>query len=187
MSQPSSGPGRTLGVGALAGLGAYLLGYLVTYLVTADPIRNSVASRMLDVLTGESAVWKLVGWVFYGEHFVDAIVPGLLAGSNAVNLVTAVETVPEYLFVVPPLALVLAGAVAAQVTTAPRPTEGAVAGALVVLGYLPAAVVGAFVFTITVGDVSAGPDLVTAVLLAGVAYPLVFGIVGGVGRTLLRG
>ena len=44
------------------------------------------------------------------------------------------------------------------------------------LGDLPLALLGHFLFAY---DGSIAPDLVTALLLAGLAYPLVFGAVGG--------
>ena len=59
------------------------------------------------------------------------------------------------------------------------PTSAARNGAAVMLGYLPLSVIGAVLFAVSVGDATAGPDLVTAVLLAGMVYPLVFGAVGG--------
>jgi hypothetical protein len=55
-----------------------LFGYLLTYLATADTIRSAPATQVLELLTGNSPVWKLVGWTFYGGHFVDAVVAGYL-------------------------------------------------------------------------------------------------------------
>lgn len=165
--------------GVAAGVGAYLLGYFVVYLVTASTIRNSVAAGVLEFLTGEPGTWKLVGWVLYSAHFVDVLVPGLLGGSNAVSLIDAAEAIPGWLRAVPVVLLVGAGVALALGDRTSTVGAGARAGAAVVLGYLPLAAVGAFVFTIRVGEATARPDLVPAVGVAGVVYPLVFGALGG--------
>jgi len=170
--------GRTLGFAALGGVLAYLVSYALTYAVTGQQISNSLAARILEIATGDPGTWKLVGWVFYNAHFVTSEIPGLF-GSTAVNLVGRGDTFSAALFVLPPVALALAGALVAALGRSETPMAGAVGGASVILGYLPLAVVGAFVFTVDVGDATAGPTLVTAVLLAGLVYPLVFGAFGG--------
>ncbi|WP_231554255.1 hypothetical protein [Halobellus rufus] len=116
--------------------------------------------------------------MFYSAHYVTSEIPGLF-GSTAVNLISRGDAFPSALFVVPPLVLVIAGALVAVAGRSESPLSGAVAGASVALGYLPLAVAGAFAFSISVGDSSAGPTLVTAILLAGLVYPLAFGGVGG--------
>jgi hypothetical protein len=168
----------SLAAGAVAGLAAYLLGYLATYLVTADRIRDSLASAVVEFAAGEPVTWKLVGWVFYNEHFVRATVPGL-TGRNAVDLVAEVEAFSAVLYLVPPLLLLVAGVAAVRTTGTTGAKTGATRGALVVAGYLPAAVAGAFLFVVAAGDLSAGPNAVTAALLAGGVYPVVFGALGG--------
>jgi len=186
MSSSQSDPSTAsrVGLGAGAGVAAYVFGYLLTYLATADTIRSAPATQVLELLTGNSPVWKLVGWTFYGGHFVDAIVPGIFGGSNAVNLV-ATDPITDVVYVLAPLALLVAGAALAHVADAPDPVEGAKAGAAVVAGYLPLAVVGVFAFTVSIESASAAPDLAPAVLLAGVVYPLVFGTLGGAARGAL--
>jgi hypothetical protein len=72
--------------------------------------------------------------------------------------------------------LLVAGLLLARVAGADTPADGAGAGAGVVVGYLPPALAGAIVFS---HGGSIAPDLVTAVLLAGVVYPVVLGGVGG--------
>jgi len=104
-----------------------------------------------------------------------------------VNLVGRGDTFPGWLFLVPPVLLVLAGALVAVAGRAEGPLRGAVGGATVTVAYLPLSVVGAFLFAISVGDATAGPTLATAVLLAGIVYPLVFGAIGGALGTLADG
>ena len=184
-SEPASTPRggttpdrRTVGAAAVGGVLSYLLAYAITYAVTGQQIANSLASRVLEIATGDPGTWKLVGWVFYSAHYVTSEIPGLF-GSTAVNLVGQGDAFPTALFLLPPVVLVVAGGLVAVAGRAESPLAGAVGGASITLGYLPLAVAGAFLFSISVGDSTAGPTLVTAVLLAGIVYPLVFGAVGG--------
>ncbi|UPV74772.1 hypothetical protein M0R89_01555 [Halorussus limi] len=84
------------------------------------------------------------------------------------------------LLALPAVLLLAAGAVAGY----GRPggaVERAKSGAAVALGYLPLSAGVALVATHGVGDTGAAiaADPVTATLLAGAVYPLVFGAVGG--------
>jgi hypothetical protein len=177
---------RTVGLGAVLGVGAYLLGYLVVHLTAARAYRESLAGRLLELLTGEPNAWKLVGWTLYDAHFVHSTVPLPFGGRETVSLVGQVDAVPTALYVLPVVLLLVAGAAAALLASRNGPRRGAVAGASVVAGYLPLAVAGAFVFAIEVGEGRAGPTLATAALLAGLVYPLVFGTVGGAAAGLVR-
>jgi hypothetical protein len=51
----------------------------------------------------------------------------------------------------------------------------------------PARGVGAVAFSYSVGDGAIAPDLLTAVLLAGVVYPVALGGAGGAAAALLGG
>jgi len=168
---------RAAGRGLAGGIAAWILGYLVVYLLHGGSVRNSFGADVLEVFTGDPVAWKLVGWLFYNAHNVAVQIS--LLGQRSVNLVAgAEEAALTALFLVPPVLLVLGGAVAAW-NTAAEPTTAARNGAAVVLGYLPLSLAGAVLFAIGGEDASAGPALVTAVLLAGLVYPLVFGAVGG--------
>ncbi|MFC7139533.1 transporter [Halosimplex aquaticum] len=168
-----------VGRGLAGGIAAWIVGYLAVYLVHASEIENSLSSSVLNALTDENVTWKLVGWLFYNAHNVTVKIPGLLGGQTAQNFVAgAEETALTAFLVVPPLLLVAAG-IAAVWNTAEEPTTAARNGAAVTLGYLPLSIAGAVVFAVTVGDATAGPNLVTAVLLAGAVYPLLFGALGG--------
>ncbi|MFB6095911.1 MAG: transporter [Haloferacaceae archaeon] len=176
---------REVGSGVATGTAAYVLGYLVTYLLTAEPLRRSIAQRLVQFLTGEPATWKMVGWAFYNAHFVRTYVPGPF-GRNTVNLVAQSSDLTPALYALPVILLVVAGGLAAELGDAEEAAAGAKAGASVTLAYLPLAVVGAFLFRISLGDATAGPVLVTAALLAGLVYPVVCGTLGGWGRVQLR-
>jgi len=170
-------------VGTTAGGAAYLLGYLITYVTQGDRIEAGLSgiNVFADLFGGDPvSVWRAAGWVFYNAHFVDLSVPSLIGAAQSVNLVSqAAGGLLGVLFVVPPVLLAIAGAVAGRTAEAATPADGARSGALVAAGYLPLAVIGAFLFRYPVGDGSVAPDLVTAVLLAGVVYPVAFGAVGG--------
>ncbi|WP_049997211.1 hypothetical protein [Halococcus sediminicola] len=170
-------------VGALAGAAAYLCGYLFTYLLTVERVRAELSRMDVDAtlsLFGSSGIapWKVTGWFFYGAHFVDVSVT-----SSAMDLSTDVVEVSAgdwrtLLFVLPPLFLLVAGALAARRTGAERVTVAAVAGLTPLPGYFALAFVGAFLTQITVVIASVGPEL-TRALAAGFVYPLVFGPLGG--------
>jgi hypothetical protein len=190
MSVPdrASDTSRIVG-GAAAGAAAYLLGYLFAYVTQQSAVENQLAGFNLfaDLFGGDPIpTWKAIGWVFYNGHFVDTQVPSLVGGSQLTNLISQADDGSlTLLFVVPPVLLTVAGLAASRVAGATEPIDGAKAGAFVLAGYLPLAVLGAFLFRYSVGDGTVAPDLVTAALLAGAVYPAVFGAVGGAGATLL--
>jgi hypothetical protein len=183
----ATGAGTALGreaiVGAAAGVGAYLVGYLFVYVTQSGRVREGLSgiNFFADLFGGDPiSVWRGVGWVFYNAHFVDVNVPSLIGAARAVNFVSQSDGGIGYLFVVPPLLLVVAGVAVGRAAGATTPVDGARSGALAVAGYFPLAVVGAFLFRYAVGDGgSVAPSLVTAALLAGLVYPALFGAVGG--------
>ena len=178
MTDTTADTRRAVGGGLAGGIAAWVVGYLVVYLLNASEIENSLGSGVLEALTNENVTWKLVGWLFYNAHNVTIKTPGFF-GQSAQNFVAGSEEAAlTALFVLPPVLLLAAGVVVAW-NTAADPTSAARNGAAVVLGYLPLSIAGAVLFAVSVGDATAGPDLVTAVLLAGLVYPLVFGAVGG--------
>ena len=193
MSVPdrTSGTSATSGVGggAAAGAAAYVLGYLFAYLTQRSAVESQLEgfNFFADLFGGDPIpTWKAIGWVFYNGHFVDTQVPSLVGGSQLTNLISQADGGSlTLLFVVPPVLLTLAGLAAGRIAGATEPVDGAKAGASVLVGYLPLAVIGAFLFRYSVGDGAVAPDLVTAVLLAGAVYPAAFGAVGGAGATLL--
>lgn len=173
--------------GAAGGAVAYVLGYLVVYVTQGDRIEEGLSgiNFFADLFGGDPiSTWQAAGWMFYNAHFVDVNAPSLIGGAQSANLLTQGEG-GSLLFVLPPLLLLVAGVVAGRTAGASDPTEGAKAGAFVLAGYLPLAVIGAFLFRYAVGDGTVAPDLVTAVLLAGAVYPAVFGAVGGAASSLL--
>ncbi|MFC7068142.1 transporter [Halobaculum lipolyticum] len=172
----------SLGTGAVAGVGAYVLGYLLTYLTQAGAVRDRLAGLnfLASLFGGEQvAAWQGVGWYFYNAHFVSTTVPSF-GGTRTANLIASADANLAYLYVLPPLALLAAGAGVAFLADAGDPADGAVAALGVVPAYFLLALAGAFVFAYGGGDAgSVHPEYVTAALLAGLVYPAVFGAVGG--------
>jgi hypothetical protein len=124
--------------------------------------------------------------VFFGAHFVETV--GTLSRfgvqlTSSVNLVNELGGVSQLVYLVPPVLLLVAGAVAGRGT--PDLRDAALSGLAVAAGYLPLAAVGVYAVRQTGNWGTLGPDPVLAIALAGVAYPVAFGVVGGVvGRTL---
>ncbi|EMA57307.1 hypothetical protein [Halorubrum lipolyticum] len=169
--------------GAAGGAVAYLLGYLVVYVTQGDRIEEVLSgfNFFADLFGGDPIpTWQAAGWAFYNTHFVDTVFQ--IGGGSSRNLLMEADG-GSLLFVLPPLLLVVAGLVAGRAAGASDPTEGARAGAFVLAGYLPLAVIGAFLFRYGGGEIA--PDIVTAVLLAGAVYPAVFGAIGGAASSLL--
>lgn len=166
--------------GAAAGAAAYLLGYLITYVWQSGSVEERLQGfNFLADLFGSDPipVWQGVGWLFYNAHFVRTRFEGGLGGPRSENFIAAAEGGSlALLYLVPVVLLVGAGLALAVVEKVEEPADGALAGSSVVLGYLPLAVGGAFLFSY---DGSIAPDMVTAVLLAGIVYPLALGAVGG--------
>ncbi|WP_049906531.1 hypothetical protein [Halorubrum aidingense] len=181
---------RGLVAGAGAGAVAYVLGYLFAYVTQSGQVEDQLAgfNAFADLFGGDPIpAWQGVGWLFYNGHFVDTQVPSLIGGARSLNLIAEADGGSlTLLYVVPPVLLIVAGIVAARIAGATEPVDGATAGVSVLAGYLPLAVLGAFLFRYSVGDGAVAPDIVTAVLLAGAVYPAAFGGVGGAVAALLR-
>ena len=167
-----------LAAGAAAGLAAWVVGYLCTYLIAGRNIRDSGLGQLLEFLGEGGTVYKLVGWVFYNSHFVETVVDGAPV-TVAGNAIGGDQGLTPLLFVVPPALLLAAGLALGRLQGVEAPGSGALAGAVVVPAYLVLSVVGLLVFTVTAGPATGRPDPVLAVLLAGVIYPAVFGAAGG--------
>ena len=169
--------------GSATGAGAYLLGYLVTYVTQVGAVRDRLRALnfLTDLFGGETvAAWQGVGWYFYSAHFVATVSPTFGGGTRSTNFLATAEANLAYLYLVPPVALLLAGAAVAFLGGAEGPTDGVVAALGVVPAYFLLAIVGAAAFAFGVGDAgSIHPEYVTAALLAGVVYPAVLGGAGG--------
>jgi hypothetical protein len=173
---------RELAVGAGGGVGAFLVGYLATYLAVGSAVESSFVRQVIEAVGGDLPTWKVVGWVFFNAHAVSTRLPGLL-GPESVNLLSSADAFPAALYVVPPLALLATGA-AVGLVAADRADAGVGLAALVGV-YLVAAGLGSVLVTVSAGDTSLGPATLPALALAGLGYPLVFGGVGAAAGSVL--
>lgn len=146
---------------------------------------------------GELAVaLRAVGWTFLSAQHVPLFgtAEGLnLSASGTVDVLTIAGRVaeiplsPALYYLIPPVCLAAAGWWFARSLPPSSSWEGAIAGAQVVVGYLPAMVVAALLLgfsgTVTLlvasATISAEPVFLRA-LLVGTGYPVVFGALGGV-------
>ncbi|MFC6613978.1 transporter [Halopenitus salinus] len=170
-------PLRAAREGALGGVAAYAIGYLLAYLWKAGEYRETMGrigpiADLFGVETPEP--WRLVGWLFYNAHAVAAYVDVGLA-SSYVDLIARGEGPLEILYLVPPLTLAAAGfLVARRAGPSSSLVETVRLGPAVAIGYLPLVVIGVFAFRVG----GSGPELVPSLLLAGIVYPVVFGAIG---------
>jgi len=169
-----------LGSGAVAGAAVYVLGYILTYALTSGDLRESPLNRLVEFAGGGDVTPQLVGWLFYNAHFVPAVIDAPIVGGST-NFIAEAEAFSPVLYLIPVFLLVAAGlAVARRYGTSADLSDAALAGASVVLGYLPLALLGIVAFGVSLGESSGGPDPILAVGLAGVVYPVVFGAIGAV-------
>ncbi|MEF8882099.1 MAG: hypothetical protein V5A34_06210 [Halapricum sp.] len=166
--------------GAAAGVVAWVFGYLVTYFMTASDLRESSLNQFIELLDGQAATHELVGWVFFNAHFVDTVFQGLpVMGSRTATFIGGEDGFTVLLYLLPVGVLLAAGISVARLSGASTPADGALAGASTVLGYMLTTVVGVVAVEVTAGGASAGPEIVPALVIAGIAYPIVIGTAGG--------
>lgn len=171
---------RPLVPAAAAGVAAWVLGYLFTYVLVGSDVRDSGLNRFVEAVEGEPATYELVGWIFYNAHLVDVVYEGLGGMFMPANVVRGSDDFTPLLFALPPLLLLGAGLAVGRYRGAVEADDGGITGATVVLGYLPLAVFGSFLFEVSAAGTSGRPDLLGALVLAGVVYPVFFGAAGGV-------
>jgi len=173
-----------IAAGALSGLVAYLLGYLVVYVSQQGAVENELAglNALAQFLGGNGIpTWKAVGWLFYSAHFVPLQIPLPGQGGTVTrNLVSSGQGSAAVLYFLAPVLLLGAGFVVARWSgTLDRPSDGAIAGSMIALGYVLPTIVGAVLLSASVMGVSVHLDLLSAAVLAGLVYPILFGALGG--------
>jgi hypothetical protein len=188
-SKVTNGRRGGLLAGGAAGVAAYVVGYVLTFVL----IRGEARRTFEDA----APTWKVVGWYYYNAHFVDLVSSrsvGPWGDSTVVSLIAeSAGSTATFLYVVPPLVLVGAGAIAAQRVDAADIGTAATAGAATVLGYGALAVLGALVLPHAVSGSFLGIavsatftiPLASTVVIAALLYPAVFGTVGAIAGGLL--
>ena len=183
----------------LWGVAAYVVGYLCTLLAFGREIEGLLQGATVSTQDDPLAVATIVeeagvsattgaGWLFYNSHFVSITVPRPDQRPVLVNLVLEDGGVTVALLGVPPLLLVAAGVAVTRTASThtelrydlggPKARYALNGGVVTMLGYLPLAILGGIVFSVS-ADIRVAPDLFSAFALAGLIYPLVFGAIGG--------
>lgn len=166
--------------GSVLGVLSWVVGYGLTYALVADDISESFLQQVIETFQESPATYEMVGWVFYNAHFVDTRIEGVpLLGGSTTNFIRGEEEFTVLLYFIPVALLIGAGLALARYEAVDSPTDGIINGVTLVPGYLFAIGVGVLLFEVTIGSVSAAPDMVQAIGLAGVTYPLLFGAIGG--------
>jgi hypothetical protein len=174
----------SLAASAGAGILAAAVSYLATYLLVNGKVR--------DLFGNDVATWKGVAWYFYEAHLVNVQSSGRIGsfgGTDTLNLIAELDgATGNLLYVLPPLVLLAAGGLLAVRWNATDLGEAVVVGAPVTIGY--GAIVGLGAVVAEVSDegsafgveatTSTGPELLPAVVLGGVLYPLVFATAGAI-------
>jgi hypothetical protein len=171
------------GVYVSVGVLSFLTVYVVSFVVTVTSPQTSFGSvSSLNQLPSWGSIppWKLGAWGFYFSHASSVMVSGSVVGVTGGEFATAGS-----LRYVPASVLFVSGFYASVQQTDIRNT---VAGSMISLGYCPLAIAGVPASTYHVEAVtysmSISPDAVGSIL-ASVAFPVVFGAVGGFLRSLL--
>ncbi|THE66618.1 hypothetical protein D8Y22_00340 [Salinadaptatus halalkaliphilus] len=183
---------RASSVAASAGLGviAAVVGYLLTYVLAASQVREVVSDSVPE--------WIGVAWFYYNAHLVEIETTGEfggLGGTTTVDFLAESEsTRTVLLYAVPPLVLVGVGALLAYQLGVTDLGGAVIVGVPVTIGYVLVMTIGAVVaetssegsfFGIEASG-SMSPELLPAIVLAGLLYPLVFAPVGSVLVTVMR-
>jgi hypothetical protein len=153
--------------GGLFGAIAFVAGYVLIYaLLTVD-----------DLTPRENAI-ESVGQFFYNAQFVNLVNGDLAFNPLFQSDFGSALTLPAVGYTIL-VSLVLIGAgylLVNRMSVQPAtPDEGARAGATLVVGYLPLAILGIFLFEFD----NTAPDIFTGVVLAGILFPVVLGAIGG--------
>lgn len=175
--------------GTAAGVGAFLGGYALTYVLTIGFVSAATITRYMSAVTGDSvrtSSFKIVGWLHYNAHFVSSQVPALF-GPESTNFLTELSALTLVVFAVPAVCLFVAGMVTRGRVTRLTPRQTATHGLCVLIGYAPASLVASILLTDNTARGTAGPDPLLALVLAGVVYPALFAVAGAIAGNQLFG
>ena len=168
-----------LRAGVVNGVAAYVAGLVTSTALFAFFGRTAIAEIAGSAIPRAT---ESFAWVFYGGHGVEIVVDG-----TAINFTRTVASNAALYFLVPLVLLLVSGHyVASTLEEKPSYAAGFVAGGTITLGYLPLVAAGAVLFEYDVTNVTVTIPFLEAVLLAGIAYPVLVGGIGGVIATHRR-
>ena len=179
-------------VAASAGIGvvAAAVGYLATYVV--------IASEVSEELSDDLAEWIGVAWYYFNAHLVEIETTGewgAITASGSVDFIAeSGSSNAMALYAIPPIVLLGLGVLFAARADVRSIGEAVAVGAPITIGYAAVMTILALVaetgyegefFGASVSG-SMSPELLPAILLAGVLYPLVFATAGAILAVLVR-
>ena len=175
-------------LGPIIGVLSFVVGYVVVYLWVGRDVEESLEpmEAILRLFEAEPiGTWRVVGWLFYGAHFVETRISaqfGPIETTTYVDLISEGSGNLELLYLVPPMLLIIGGFLTVMILGINEIAEGVIFGASITAGYLIVLAVGLVLFAY--GDTR--PDPVYALIIAGILYPAVFGAVGGLLGTMFK-
>lgn len=177
--------------GIVTGIIAWGVGYLIILIYLME---NNIRTRagptivVLDAAGVEHSGEQFIGWVFFNAHFVDVqyqnwgpfgdFAISHIGEYDGPGVILGMEY-SSWLHLVPIVILLLAGISRGIYTGADSLDKGVISGAFVVPGYFIATVIGLYAFQISGEEVSAGPEIIFGILIAGITYPAVLACLGG--------
>lgn len=163
--------------GFIYGAIAFVTGFIVTTLYFFYRL-DQIAEGSTQVLPDKP---QTLGWAFYNAHMVDisfATQGSVVERINYLDLVNQID--PNAFYAIIGFLLFLAGfSVASRVSRSVSTEASAVAGASVLVGYVPLLAAGTFLVEVQENGATAGPELGTTLILWGVIFAAVFGGFGG--------
>ena len=163
--------------GFIYGAIAFVTASIVTTLYFFYRI-DQIAEGSTQVLPDEP---RALGWPFYNAHMVDisfATQGSVVERVNYLDLVNQID--PNVFYAIIGFLLFLAGfSVASRVSRSLSTEASAVAGASVLVGYVPLLAAGSILVEVQENGATAGPELGTTLILWGVIFAVVFGGLGG--------
>jgi len=166
-SQPKWDGFRPIG-GLIYGCIAFIAAFVLTAVYFV-----SRAFASLDSI----GVPHAIGWAMYKAHGIN---PAFVVEGETVEYFELIEYSPQILSAIPAVLLVAAGYVIARRVESSVSTKGsAIAGASVVVGYLPLFVILAPLFHVEWEGSAYGPELGLVGILSAAVFAGGFGAVGG--------
>lgn len=170
----------TFGPSAIAGAGAFIVGFAITYLIKWE---EAVSELPTTVFGSQLEAYQGVGWVFFVMHNVQITVSGSGPGGSVSQSFGPGELNNTYLFIVPIVLLALAGYLIAKRVDATTFKSGFIMGATTTIGYVVLVAVSVFIISFEANEgsrsASIGPEIAQAIVIAGIIYPVICGGIGG--------
>lgn len=176
--------------GLIYGALSYIIAFIasIVYLVTQQPETGNELQNVYQFEsttgTGTELLVNILGWMFYNAQTVPIQITGRDGSQTTVNLLKEVGVSNPLMYnAIPAVVLVVFGVILAQRASVTSLSSGLVAGATLVVGYGVLAVGGALFFRVSAQGLTYQLPLVNAIMVVGIAYPLISGGIGG----LLKG